>query len=336
MTNEKEVKAKTIVAQGLRDWRGTYTAFQEFAAQLLGSRKRITTVDKREDALRKALKTRKSDFFVQEVAFNFSRSMPIEGISNAPDDTPSSKAQQQRSAENEHKLNRHLHQVNTRRTHAFVVKNDSPTPANVLLVMIFKTHGTNTRELLSNHSVATISFHCLERIVERLGVETIEAAIKEILPALVWLESSGSELAVRPPYSFAAGGMKRHIPTPNGALLLTTTVAPSYYGKPQQDCTLVTWIHEKQFKKSQRVTRREFIFTHMVNYWLSDPNRTASLEGLRNDILAIESSHGVEEVTINLHGERFPAREFLAALEKGEYLDYVIDFERDAPAKRTA
>lgn len=335
MANEKEIRAKATVRRGLSEWRGTFTAFQAFARQLLGSGKRITTVEKREVAVRKALKVRKSDFFAQEVSFNFSRSLAIEGISNAPDDTPCSKAQRLRSAENEHKLNQHLHRVNTRRTHAFVVKNDSATPSNGLLIMIFKTHGSGERELLSSHSVATISSHCLERIVERLGVDSIEAAIKEILPALIWLESSGSELAVRPAYSFAQDGFKRHIPTPNGALLLTTTVTPSYQGRPQQNCTLVTWIHEKQFKKSQGVTRRDFIFTHMVNHWLSDPNLPITLEGLRKNILDIGSSQGVEEVTINLHGERFPARDFLSALEKGVYLDHVIDFERGAPVKRT-
>jgi hypothetical protein len=82
------------------------------------------------------------------------------------------------------------------------------------------------------------------------------------------------------------------------------------------------------------VTRLDFIFTQLVNHWLSAPNLPVTLAGLRKDILNIGSSEGVEEVTINLHGERFPARDFLAALEKGEYLDHVIDFERGAPVKR--
>ncbi|WP_406228888.1 hypothetical protein ACI7YU_10745 [Pseudomonas siliginis] len=194
--------------------------------------------------------------------------------------------------------------------------------------MLFNTRGDDKGALFSSHSVGVIKKHCLERLVHRLGVDNIYHAIDEILPAVTWLEGSGSELSGRPHGGYGASGIKRHVPTPNGALLLLTSSADKGLEKPVQDCSLITWIHKRQFKRDQEVTEREFKYAMTVNYYLSDPNLPQVLSQLESHVSAMRTDDKRGEVFVGLHGERYPADQFLLSLQQRQFLDFIIDFEK--------
>jgi hypothetical protein len=106
--------------------------------------------------------------YIKEVKAEFSHRFAIAEISNTkPEDVgkPLSKSQRRAQSQNQQKLNQHLQTIKNKRIHTFVVKNDTNHLANELLVMIFKTRGTNKEDLFNAHSVATIKRHCLERLV---------------------------------------------------------------------------------------------------------------------------------------------------------------------------
>lgn len=332
-----EAEAKAIVSHGLDTWRGTFTEFRNMQISLLQNSPNVNSVEKREDFLRKTAKKYCKKIYIKEVKAEFSHRFAIAEISNTKSedaDNLLSKSQRRAQSQNQQKLNQHLQTIKNKRIHAFVVKNDTNHLANELLVMIFKTTGKNKEDLFNAHSVATIKRHCLERLVQRLGLDNIFEAVEEVLGAIVWLEGSGSELAGRKLDAYGKDGLKRHIPTPNGALLLKTSGTESSEGKPTQDCSLITWIHKNQFKNGQEVTKKDFIFVQIVNYYLSDPELDKRISELKERTTTSKSNDNNTEHLFNFHGENYPASQFISALEKGTFLDFMIDFEKGAPTKR--
>jgi len=89
--------------------------------------------------------------------------------------------------------------------------------------------------------------------------------------------------------------MKRHVPTPKGALLLHIGGSEMGLGKPVQECSLITWIHRRKFKRDQEVTMRDFKCATTVNYQLSSPNLSKSLLELEEAISSFKLvTHEVE------------------------------------------
>jgi hypothetical protein len=98
---------------------------------------------------------------------------------------------------------------------------------------------------------------------------------------------------------------------------------------PLQECSLITWIHKRQFKKGQKVTDEQLKYALSVNYFLADPDLPEMLSTIRDKVTAICSGDPTAKIAIYLHGDRYPAEAFLKSLEQGQFLDFVIDFERD-------
>jgi hypothetical protein len=323
--------AKRIVREGLDRWMGTHREFQKFTEAMGSASKGIISVEKRETFVAGYLRKVKPLLYVKRVEFGLSNNYAIEVHTqgDAGLDVYSSKAQKKKSDELKQKLNQYNYKLNTKTTFVFVVTDDSKAKVNELILMIFSPIGACKSELFRSHAVAVVKKHCLERLVERLNLNSVEEAMNEILSATKWIEGSGKELAARPPGSYGDEGIKRHVPTPNGALLLLTAEVSMRGTMPEQDCALITWIHKRQFKKNQAVTNREFKFAMTVNEYISDPNLSEYTAGLRNVLAQSPDSSEGQTVFVHLHGERYPAAEFLLALERREFLDFTIDFERD-------
>jgi hypothetical protein len=101
-----------------------------------------------------------------------------------------------------------------------------------------------------------------------------------------------------------------------------------FFEMPLQECSLITWIHKRQFKKDQRVTDEEFKYALSVNYFLSDPDLPKMLSRITDEVAAIRSGDPAAQIAISLHGDRYPAEAFLKSLEQGQFLDFLIDFEK--------
>lgn len=330
MNNINDLEAKDIVRKGLDTWVGTHKNFKEFTFGMLAAAKGVNSTEKREAFIEKYMREFNFPIYARKAKFGLSDNFIIlaeHDLSNRRGVTIS-KANRQRAAKNSQQLAQYLYQLRKKTTYVFVVKDDSKHPVNELVVLIYEAGGSNKYELFRSHAVGIIKKHCLERLVQRLNIRDIHAAIDEILPAVMWLEGSGKELAVRPPGSYGVDGMKRHIPTPNGALLLKTEGIEEPGEMPLQECSLITWIHKRQFKKDQCVANEEIKYALSVNYFLSDPDQPEMLSRIKDQIAAIRSGDPTAQIVIYLHGDRYPAEVFLKSLERGQFLDFRIDFER--------
>lgn len=326
-----ELEAKQIVRDGLDTWVGTYREFQKFVEDMAFAAKGIVSPEKREAFVDNYLRKFKPSLYAKKVHFGLSNNFAIEVQRQilSADSEKISKAQKQKAAGNHQKLAQIAYQLSKKSTYVFVVKDDTRSNVNELILLIFSTRGKDKHELFQAHAVAVVKKHCLQRLVQRLNLQTIHQAIEEILPATKWLEGSGNELAGRPAGSYGKGGIKRHVPTPNGALLLLTAGKNGTGYKPEQECSLITWIHNRQFKKNQEVTTRDFKYAMTVNCYLSDPMLSEYISILRREIANADTESGTTTVIVHLHGERYPAQDLLDVLERGAFLDFTIDFERD-------
>lgn len=330
MKNTNDLDARNIVRKGLDNWVGTHKDFIKFTLAMQAAAKGVNSTEKREAFIENYIKKFKPSIFSRKIKFGLSNNFIILGEHDLSGHTATtiSKANKQRALQNTQKLAQYLYKLRKRTTYVFVVKDDSKHPINELVVLIYETRGNNKQELFSSHAVGVIKKHCIERLIQRLNIGNIHAAIDEILSAVMWLEGSGLELAVRPPGSYGIDGIKRHIPTPNGALLLQTEAIEKSGDMPIQQCSLITWIHRRQFKKDQRVTDQEFKYALSVNYFLSDSDLPEMLSRIRKEIDAIRFGDPAAKINIYLHGEPYPAEAFLHSLEQGQFLDFLIDFER--------
>lgn len=328
MENSNGHKAKRIVRDGLDKWSGTYAEFKALASTMGQAAKDVTSPETREAFVKNYLREVKSEIYSKEVAFEFSNNYAIvHGQASLDNEIEISENQRQEIVELTQMLAQYEYKLKNKKTFVFIVKDETKYPTNELILLIFAPRGESKSDLFSAHAVAVVKKHCLERIVERLNLNNLDAAIDEILPATTWLEGSGKELAGRNIGSYG-DGMKRNVPTPNGALLLLTT---SVEGAeiPTQDCSLITWIHKRQFKKNQEVTNSEFKYAMAVNYFLSDPNLPGVIANLKNELAIASKSSEITTVYVYLHGECYKLTDFLASLELGKFLDFTIDFERE-------
>jgi len=330
MKTTSEFEARQIVSESLDNWVGTFSEFRNFAKDMRLAAKGVVSPEKREAFVENYIRKVKPNLYAKKVPFGLSNSFAIEVQRQVLSEDPGkmSKAQKQREAGRRQKLAQIQYSLSRQTTYVFVVKSDSAAKVNELILLIFSTKGKDKYELFEAHAVAVVKKHCLQRLIQRLNLQTIEQAVDEILPATKWLEGSGNELAGRRPGSYGVEGIKRHIPTPNGALLLLTAEMKGVGYQPQQECSLITWIHERQFKQNQAVTTREFKYAMTVNLYLSDPMLSDYIASVRNAIAGMNGQAGMA-VYVHLHGERYPAAKFLEVLERGEFLDLTIDFERD-------
>jgi hypothetical protein len=326
-----ELEAKQIIKDGLESWVGTFTEFRKIAKSMVLNAKGVDSIEKREVAVNSYLRKEKPRIYVKKVPFGLSNEflIEVESVIQPSHSGKMSKAQNQKAASNQQKIAQHTYKLSQKTTYVFVVKNDVDRKASELMLVIFSTGGNNKFDLFESHVAAVVKKHCLERLVQRLNLKKIEQAIEEILPSIKWLEGSGHELAGRSPGSYGEEGIKRHVPTPNGAFLLITNDKRGVGYQPEQDCYLKTWIHKRQFKKNQEVTTREFKYAMTVNRYLCDLDLPSYILTLRKVLEDAHNERANQTVFVRLHGERYLAADLLESLERKEFLDCSIDFERD-------
>lgn len=320
-----EAEAKRIVRCGLDNWIGTLDDFKKLATEMICAAHGVNTIEKREVFVGRFISRYKPKIYAKKTKIGISHNFAI--VSCVDDTVDLSMSKKREAAKNSKLMSQYLYRLRNKSTYAFVVKDGSKPVTNELIVQIFETRVDSKEYLFSSHSVGVIKKHCLERLVQRLGLESINGAIEEILHAVTWLEGSGSELAGRVG-GYGDNGMKRHVPTPNGALLLHTGSSEVGMEKPAQECSLITWIHKRQFKRNQEVTEKEFKYAMTVNYHLSTPKLSETLSMLEREISSSRISDERSEVFVTLHGEFYPADDFLLSLKQGMFLDYIIDFDK--------
>ncbi|UXZ23064.1 hypothetical protein KZH41_02215 [Pseudomonas sp. YeP6b] len=333
MKTVDDAEAKRIVRSGLDNWIGTLDDFQDLTRKMYHAARGVNSTEKRDVFVGKYLAKGKPRIYSKKVKIGISHVLAIESHLDESYEKALSKSEKQKVSANNQLSAQHAYNLSKKTTNVFVVKDGSKPITNELILLLFKTRGHNKEELFSAHSVGVIKKHCLERLIQRLGLDNIYDAINEILPAITWLEGSGSELAGRTE-GYGSGGIKRHVPTPNGALLLLTSSADMGLEKPVQECSLITWIHKRQFKKNQEVTARDFKYAMTVNYYLSNPSLLEVIAMLETNISSIRTGDRQGKVFVGLHGDRYPADEFLLSLKQGDFLDFIIDFQKDVISLR--
>lgn len=327
-----EAEAKRIVRCGLESWIGTLDDFKKVVNEMYCAAHGVNTIEKRETLVGKFLSRHKPRIYAKKIKIGLSHDFAIGHYIKNEGDISFSKSKKKEIAETNRLMSQYLYRLSNKSTYVFVVKDGTKSVTNELIILIFKPRGSDKEDLFSSHSVGVIKKHCLERLVQRLGLESITGAIEEILPAVTWLEGSGSELAGRTG-GYGDNGIKRHVPTPNGALLLHTGSSEMNLDKPVQECSLITWIHRRQFKRDQEVTVRDFKYATTVNYHISDPKLSETLSALEKEISSFQASDTRGETFVTLHGERYPANDFLSSLKQGRFLDFIISFEKDIPIR---
>jgi hypothetical protein len=327
-----EIEAKKIVRRDLESWIGTLDDFHEMASEMHRTAYGVNTVEKREVFVSKFLGRLKPRIYAKKTKIGLSHTLVIGSDLEGGGDVKLSRAETKKIAVNNQLMTQYLYRLSKKSTFVFIVKDGSKSVTSELIMLLFKTRGSDKDELFSFHSVGVIKKHCLERIVQRLGLENIYEAIEEVLPAVTWLEGSGSELAGRVG-GYGDSGIKRHVPTPNGALLLLTNLSEMGLAKPVQECSLITWIHKRQFRRNQEVTARDFKYVMTINYYLSSPELSDVMLKLEKDISNVRADGSRGKVFVALHGARYPADDFLLSLKKRVFLDFVIDFEKDIPTR---
>lgn len=325
-----EAEAKRIVRCGLESWIGTLDDFKKMVSEMYCAAHGVNTIEKREKFIGKFIGRHNPRIYAKKIKIGLSHDFAIGHYTKNEDDISFSKSEKKKITETNRLMSQYLYRLSNKSTYIFVVKDGSKPVTTELILQIFTTRENNKKGLFSSHSVGVIKKHCLERLVQRLGLESINGAIEEILPAVTWLEGSGSELAGRAG-GYGDNGMKRHVPTPNGALLLHTGSSEMGLDKPVQECSLITWIHRRQFKRNQEVTVRDFKYATTVNYQLSSPKLSETLSKLEEAISSFQASDPRGETLVTLHGERYSADDFLLSLKQGKFLDFLISFEKDTP-----
>ncbi|MCK6726857.1 hypothetical protein UXP21_06015 [Enterobacter kobei] len=206
----------------------------------------------------------------------------------------------------------------------FVALDDAGTIPGSLVICIFDLHSKEK----SFHSVVNISRHCLERVVQRLGCQTLTDALEEILTGLVSLELTVRSYITRPPErECERKEFKIHVPTKNGALLLKIENPKASDKDAFLDSNLVTWINKRQFFDEQEVTLKRFTFVNFVNYALNAPVLSYIQKDFQEKIdkLKVDGAFCVEFL---INGFYYDSTEVMNAINAGNYLDNIIAFER--------
>jgi len=327
-----ESLAKGIVKRDLREWRGTTTELTNTLQSILGPHRGITTIHKRDAVVRKTLKKLAPHIFMKQVVVPLSTDINLLRQSKGSTEVQGglSKSELKRRRLVNQKLNQLKRLDEKNIVNVFVVKIDKEPEDEDLHVIIMNSdrdiYTDTSASLLGLYSVTCIKKHCLERVVQRMNFTNIADALDEIISSLPWLMASFNELRQRPDIDYNKTGFKRHIPTANGALLLKSDRSTNNGDQSRTKSSMITWIHKKQFKNSQEVTKADFIFAILVNEQLSRTDKS-EFENFKNKVLTMESSNDVKMVYIDANGQRYPAQEFIQTFEVGKYLDFIIDFE---------
>lgn len=329
MNQTGDSRAKGIVKRDLRNWIGTYSELlKEFSSMFINV-KGINKIAKRESFIGKKFKKKSNKFYFRQTKADFSNLTAMISTSDTgKEDSLSNISKSKRIKMNNEtaSYNNYIHKLKNRTFHYFIVKNDKSITPDDLIIVIFQQHSEKKEDLLVSHTITTIKKHCLERLVQRLNIDSIQGALEEICTAIMWLEGSGKELAVRSKEYKGEYLFKRHIPTKNGALLLKTTAIEDN-NELIQDCNLVTWINKNQFKKGQEVTIKEFKFVQMLNYLISDPDIDKLIQSYKNGYEKIKDSDDTK-VFMSIHGDLYEYEKFIATLENKKYLDFILEFEK--------
>lgn len=324
MSNYNEEIAKEIVNVGLSNWKGTLSSLEKSIKELLAKKPKIKSKTHREEIINKKFKSQ-NYFFHRYINAPYSMDYVLLQKGEGPD--IESRNEKKRSQETQDVMNRHLHKLNSNKLNVFVVLDDTIPHSKKLVICIFNPHVRDGDKILLTdfYSVAHITKHCLERIILRLKVVSIEEALDEILTSTLQLEQSCKELQVR--VNVDSINLKRHIPTRNGALLFKVETEKVDDGKPILNGNLITWIHKKQFFKGQEVYVKDFNFVQIINYFLNDPKPQELIESWKNGRNNIDENNNSKFYFL-INQFEYDFDDLVSTLEEGKYLDIMVDFER--------
>ncbi len=318
-----ESEAKAIVRGFMRQYQYTTKELEDALFTMWRNVRVPTTVAKREELLKKKFAKYGKGIICKRGLASFSSQVMYLSASYVKDTVTSSAIKSQAERKKLNKLNKkhhsHMFKLNNQFFHSFIVRNPDQDTLSILMFLVYADNKYDVGNLVE---VVNVTKHCLERVIERLNLKSVDAALNEILSGLQYVYSSNRELRLRADLTSA---FYRHIPTQNGALLLSTYGTEGHKFKSD----LITWIHKKQFFIDQEVTDREFNFVQHVNHQMSNPDRASVIVKLKEKLQNMkQNSPESAQAYILINSEMYLLEEFVAALEKGEYLDFMIDFEK--------
>ncbi|MBZ7326981.1 hypothetical protein [Klebsiella variicola] len=319
-----ETLAKGIVKRDLRNWKGNASELMKTLEVIARGLNSFKTRDLREEAILKKIKQMHFPFFHRYVPAMHSNSYGVLSKVHDSDCAVVSKKFLKKCQDSESKLLYEIHKQKNSMVNVFVALDDAGINPGSLVICIFDLH---SKEKVC-HSVANISRHCLERVVQRSGCQTLTDALEEILTGLVSLELTVRSYITRP--SERTNGkneFKIHVPTKNGALLLKIEKPKMHDKDAFLNSNLVTWINKRQFFEEQEVTLKHFTFVNFINYQLNAPNLSDMQKDFQDkvDKLKIDGAFSVEFL---INGFYYDSAEVMNAINAGDYLDNIIAFER--------
>lgn len=319
-----ETLAKGIVKRDLRNWKGNASELMSTLEVIARGLNNFKTRDLREEAIFKKIKKIHFPFFHRYVPAMHTNSYGVLSKVHDSDCVGASKKFLKKCQDTESKLLYEIHKQKNSMVNVFVALDDVGINPGSLVICMFDLHSNEK----TCQSVVNISRHCLERVVQRLGCQTLTDAIEEILTGLVSLELTVHSYITRPPErTNGKNEFKIHVPTKNGALLLKIENPKMPDKDAFLDSNLVTWINKRQFFDEQEVTLKRFTFVNFVNYLLNAPD----LSHMQNDFqekvdkLKTDSASSVEFL---INGFYYDSAEVMNAINTGDYLDNIIAFER--------
>lgn len=325
MKSVSQSEAKAIVDKFLSEYSYTNIDLDNALKKMWSKPRKFDSTLKREEFIKKNFNKFRKGIYFQQVNAHFTMQIGFAVQSNNVEHTVSqAQIKKERLTQLEYK--RYQHNLRKQFFNLFAVKEAGKS---ILRLFMFNPLVREPSKINELYSITTVTRHCLERVIERMNLNSVEEALDEIVSSLQWLESSNKELSCRPNIQNGLVKFKRHIPTTNGALLLTNYTTESSGMESVLEGHLVTWINKEQFFKGQEVTTKEFNFVQAVNYLLSNTNKLDETAKYKECIkeLSAELPIGDSVITI-INGEIYPAERFITAMDNGEYLDYIIDFER--------
>lgn len=324
----KYSEAKTLVHKFLCDYNLSTIDLELAIKNVWVSNRRPNTISKREELIKKKFKEFGGKIIIKQVKASFTNFFTFAVITHdeSKQAQPLSRSQREKCKIADQKYKLHQHKLDNQYFNVFIVKDNN---SNLILLM-FNPRAKVQNEIFQLYSLTTITRHCLERIIERMKLKSVDEALVEIVTSLQWLDCSTRELLGRNVETFKYKTFKRHIPTTNGALLLTNYTKDKSVEKPILDGHLITWIHKDQFFKNQEVTRSDFNFVQAINYILSNPDKEDLINEYKLEASNLTPLNKNEEIIININGYIYPYEKFISALEHGEYLDFIIDFEKNS------
>ncbi|MFN3899353.1 MAG: hypothetical protein ACK4ML_03180 [Alishewanella aestuarii] len=323
MKSVSQLEAKEIVHKFLTSYSYSNIDLEKAINEMFRNSKIPKSILKREELIKKRFNEFGSGIYFKQVRAQFSTQV-ILAVQSNNNSNSASQAQRKKERILQQKYNSYQHKLSSQFFNVFAVKDRCNSK---LYLFMFNPIARDACDMLELYSITTVTRHCLERVIERMKLNSVEKALDEIVSSLQWLESSTKELLGRPKSNNKPVIFKRHIPTSNGALLLTNYSQEDSGSEPILEGHLVTWINKEQFYKGQEVTTKEFNFVQAVNYILSNPNKLDEINTYKERVKQLSAElSGDDSVIININGEVYPYERFITALENDEYLDYIVDF----------